>query len=67
GQLEKISLIRREIDKRCRGTRLEVDGGITLDTARLCRESGADTIVAGSAIFKHAGGYSDSFRLLRGE
>jgi ribulose-phosphate 3-epimerase len=31
---------------------LEVDGGIDVDTARVCRESGASVFVAGSAIFE---------------
>ncbi|MCC7432542.1 ribulose-phosphate 3-epimerase [Candidatus Peregrinibacteria bacterium] len=30
---------------------IEVDGGINLDTARLCREAGADILVAGSYVF----------------
>ena len=32
--------------------RLEVDGGIDLETAPLCREQGVDTYVAGTAFFK---------------
>ena len=32
--------------------RLEVDGGIDLDTGRECRAAGADTFVAGTAFFK---------------
>jgi len=34
--------------------RLEIDGGIDLETARLCTASGADTLVAGTAFFKAA-------------
>ncbi|HZZ56318.1 MAG TPA: ribulose-phosphate 3-epimerase [Opitutaceae bacterium] len=34
--------------------RLEVDGGIDLDTARQCRAAGADTFVAGTSFFKAA-------------
>jgi ribulose-phosphate 3-epimerase len=34
--------------------RLEVDGGVDLGTARACRESGADTFVAGTSFFKAA-------------
>ncbi|HYD01168.1 MAG TPA: ribulose-phosphate 3-epimerase [Phycisphaerales bacterium] len=33
--------------------RLEMDGGINLQTARLCREAGCDVLVAGSSIFGH--------------
>ena len=32
--------------------RLEVDGGINVETGRLCRDAGADTLVAGKAFFK---------------
>ena len=30
---------------------LEVDGGITVETGRMCTEAGADVLVAGSAVF----------------
>jgi ribulose-phosphate 3-epimerase len=45
---------------------LEVDGGITAETARVCIESGADVIVAGTAIFK-TNDYAAAIRALRGE
>ena len=32
--------------------RLEVDGGIDLDTAKECRAAGADTFVTGTAFFR---------------
>ena len=35
-----------------RPIRLEVDGGINPDTAALVAAAGADTLVAGSAVFK---------------
>ncbi len=66
-QLENIRTLRREIDARGLRAGIEVDGAIRLDTAKLCRDAGADIIVAGTAIFKHPGGYADAFRLLRGE
>ncbi|MCH8474803.1 MAG: ribulose-phosphate 3-epimerase [Opitutales bacterium] len=34
--------------------RLEVDGGIDMETAKRCAEAGADTFVAGTAFFKSA-------------
>ncbi|MGJ8653963.1 MAG: ribulose-phosphate 3-epimerase [Opitutaceae bacterium] len=34
--------------------RLEIDGGVDLNTAGLCTENGADTLVAGTAFFKAA-------------
>ena len=33
---------------------IEVDGGITVETAALCREAGADVMVAGTSVFKAA-------------
>jgi ribulose-phosphate 3-epimerase len=41
--------------KACNGTfRIEVDGGIDLETAKQCQQAGADTLVAGTAFFKAA-------------
>ena len=51
-QLKKIEAVRRMIDKAGRDIRLEVDGGVNAETARLCVEAGADVLVAGSATFK---------------
>ena len=51
-QLAKISAIRDRIDRTGRDIRLEVDGGVNAETARLCVEAGADVLVAGSATFK---------------
>lgn len=45
---------------------IEVDGGITPETARLSIESGADVIVAGTAIFK-TDDYGAAIRALRSE
>jgi len=66
-QLAKITRLRQMIDATGREIRLEVDGGVTPETARLCIEAGADTLVAGTAAFK--GGparYADNIRALRG-
>ncbi len=51
-QLKKIEAVRRMIDKTGRDIRLEVDGGVNAETARLCVGAGADVLVAGSATFK---------------
>jgi ribulose-phosphate 3-epimerase len=48
-QVEKIKRIRAMIGKR--PIRLEVDGGINATTAELAAAAGADTLVAGSAVF----------------
>jgi ribulose-phosphate 3-epimerase len=51
--LKKIAQARRIIDASGRDIRLEVDGGIKIDNIRLAADAGADTFVAGSAIFGH--------------
>ncbi len=49
--LGKISQVRKMIDDSGKDIRLEVDGGINNDTIGLASAAGADTFVAGSAIF----------------
>jgi ribulose-phosphate 3-epimerase len=49
--LRKIEKARRIIDQSGREIRLEVDGGIKADNIRRVADAGADTFVAGSAIF----------------
>jgi ribulose-phosphate 3-epimerase len=49
--LRKIERARKLIDASGRDIRLEVDGGIKTDNIRRVAEAGADTFVAGSAIF----------------
>ena len=49
--LRKIEDVRRRIDATGKDIRLEVDGGIKADNIRRVADAGADTFVAGSAIF----------------
>jgi ribulose-phosphate 3-epimerase len=49
--LRKIERLRKIIDASGRDIRLEVDGGIKVDNIRRVADAGADTFVAGSAIF----------------
>ena len=49
--LEKLKEARAMIDASGFDIRLEVDGGVKVDNIRACAEAGADTFVAGSAIF----------------
>jgi ribulose-phosphate 3-epimerase len=51
-QLRKIEAVRKMIDKSGRDIRLEVDGGVDVDTATLCTSAGADVLVAGTATFR---------------
>ncbi len=47
----KIRRVRRLLDERKSRAALEVDGGITVETIRGAWEAGADTFVAGTAVF----------------
>jgi ribulose-phosphate 3-epimerase len=49
--LKKIAIARRMIDESGRDIMLEVDGGIKVDNIAAAAQAGADTFVAGSAIF----------------
>ena len=49
--LRKVEQARRLIERTGRDIRLEVDGGIKADNIRRVADAGADTFVAGSAIF----------------
>ena len=49
--LRKIEQVRQRIDASGKDIRLEVDGGIKVDNIRRVADAGADTFVAGSAIF----------------
>lgn len=50
-QVDKISLLRHLIQEGGFSCEIEVDGGINTETAPLCRDAGADVLVAGSAVF----------------
>jgi ribulose-phosphate 3-epimerase len=49
--LDKVARARRLLDARGSGAALEVDGGVGRDTIAACRRAGADTFVAGQAVF----------------
>ncbi|EEA95528.1 ribulose-phosphate 3-epimerase [Pseudovibrio sp. JE062] len=57
-QIEKVARIKSMIGDR--PIRIQIDGGITPETAPLVTKAGADTLVAGSAVFK--GGTVESYR-----
>ncbi len=66
-QLKKIERLAKMIESTGRDIILEVDGGVTRDTARLCRDAGATALVAGTAVFKGGPGvYADNITALRG-
>lgn len=62
--LNKVTKVRSLIDKNNLNVRLEVDGGINLDNISTVASAGADTFVAGSAIFNQ-GDYTKSISQMR--
>lgn len=62
-QLAKIAALKALIGDR--DIRLQVDGGVTAETAPLCIEAGADILVAGTAVFGKPD-YASAIRGLRG-
>lgn len=66
GQLRKIERLRRKIEASGRDIILEVDGGLTPETAPAAIKAGASAIVAGSAVFKGgASSYARNVKALR--
>ncbi len=64
--LDKIAQVRRIIDDSGLAIRLEVDGGVTTQNIRQIAQAGADTFVAGSAIFG-ADSYQQAIDTMRDE
>lgn len=50
--VQKIADLRKMIDESGSKAVIEVDGGINGETGKLCREAGADVLVAGSYVFR---------------
>ena len=66
-QLRKVERLRKMIDASGCDIVLEVDGGVTPETAKLCVAAGATALVAGTAVFR--GGpskYAANIAALRG-
>jgi len=66
-QLKKIEAAAKLIAQTGRDIALEVDGGITPETARRAIAAGADVLVAGTSVFQgHEGSYAANIAALRG-
>ena len=52
--MPKVQKLRQMIDEMNPACYLEVDGGVDLDNAKVCKEHGANVLVAGSAFYKAA-------------
>jgi len=64
--LEKLRVVRKMIDDKNLSTRLEIDGGVKTDNIRDIASAGADTFVAGSAIF-NTDNYKSTIDFMRSE
>jgi len=64
--LGKLRAVRERIDRTGKAIRLEIDGGVKADNIRGIAAAGADTFVAGSAIF-NAPSYADVIARMRAE
>ncbi len=64
--LEKLRVVRKMIDDRNLSTRLEIDGGVKIENIKDIASAGADTFVAGSAIF-NTDNYKSTIDIMRSE
>lgn len=67
-QVFKIATLKKWREAGLGNYLIEVDGGITATTAKVCRDAGADVLVAGSAVFqgeKSVENYKKNIQLLR--
>ena len=54
--LEKVKILRKEIDKKNLKTEIEIDGGINFENSKMAKAAGVDILVSGTTIFKENGG-----------
>jgi ribulose-phosphate 3-epimerase len=64
--MAKLREARARIDASGRDIRLEIDGGVKIDNAAAIARAGADTFVAGSAIFGSAS-YANTIKAMRAQ
>ena len=51
--LEKVKILRKEIDAKKLKVEIEIDGGINFDNAKIAKKAGVDILVSGTTIFKN--------------
>ena len=54
--LEKVKILRKEIDSKKFKVQIEIDGGINFENSKMAKEAGVDILVSGTTIFKENGG-----------
>jgi ribulose-phosphate 3-epimerase len=65
GSTSKLRAARAMLDEVGSAAELEVDGGVTTSNAQEVAGAGATVLVAGSAVYRHAGGAAEGVRALR--
>ena len=64
--LDKVKILRKEIDIKKIKTEIEIDGGINFDNSKLAIAAGVDILVSGTTIFKqNEGDLKKNIKLLR--
>ncbi len=64
--LEKVRILRTEIDTKKLKTQIEIDGGINFENAKMAKEAGVDILVSGTTIFKeNEGNLKKNIQMLR--
>ncbi|MDC0248204.1 ribulose-phosphate 3-epimerase [Pelagibacteraceae bacterium] len=64
--LDKVKILRKEIDKKNLKAQIEIDGGINFDNAKMAIKAGVDILVSGTTIFKeNDGNLKKNIHLLR--
>tara|TARA_Y100000588_G_C13921719_1_gene781806 strand:- start:146 stop:805 length:660 start_codon:yes stop_codon:yes gene_type:complete len=64
--LNKVRVLRKEIDKKKLTTEIEIDGGINFENSKKAREAGVNILVSGTTIFKeNKGNLKKNIQLLR--
>ena len=64
--LEKVKILRKEIDSKKMKVEIEIDGGINFDNSKLAINAGVDILVSGTTIFKqNQGNLKKNIQILR--
>jgi len=64
--LEKVKILRKEIDAKKLKVQIEIDGGINFENSKIAIQAGVDILVSGTTIFKENGGdLKKNIQLLR--
>ena len=64
--LEKVKVLRNEIDQKKINTEIEIDGGINFENSKIVKEAGVNILVSGTTIFKeNEGNLKKNIHLLR--